>query len=118
MSDSGSSKHETRERQKMQRRRQKLEKQLSKMESHRFEELSEGEGKHKSKMEALKDIMGPKRIRSRLKKKKHQKLLHKILAIEDDRTAENLQEVENFKEILIKENLLPEHHNDYHTILR
>lgn len=112
---------EEKERLRRERKKLKLQRALSKLEAEERGELSteqsDSDGSHKP----MRRTSTLKKIRTTMKRKKHQKLeklLEKITAIEDHRSEEEQVAVREFREILVAEGLLPQRHDNYHTLLR
>jgi hypothetical protein len=82
---------------------------------------TDDEKKGKSKMGALKAIaINSRKFRDSLKRRrrKQQHGSDSLLQIKDIRVAQEQKAVDEFRQMLEAENLLPAKHDDYHDLLR
>ncbi|XP_002971139.2 phosphatidylinositol/phosphatidylcholine transfer protein SFH6 isoform X1 [Selaginella moellendorffii] len=79
-----------------------------------FEKDSEEDRKGKNKIASFKAIIASKKLRSSFRRKRRRKRS----LIEDVWDAEEQKAVDAFRQVLLAENLLPDRHDDYHTLLR
>uniref|UniRef100_A0A804QU19 CRAL-TRIO domain-containing protein n=1 Tax=Zea mays TaxID=4577 RepID=A0A804QU19_MAIZE len=82
------------------------------------EENSEGERKPKKDSFKKRAVTTGYRFRHSLRRKSKTKNDNHIASIEDIRDVQELEIVERFRQCLLDDGLLPEHHDDYHTMLR
>ncbi|PWZ34728.1 Phosphatidylinositol/phosphatidylcholine transfer protein SFH6 [Zea mays] len=82
------------------------------------EENSEGEMKPKRVSFKKRAVTVGYKFRHSLWRKSKMKNDNHVASIEDIRDGQELEIVERFRECLIDEGLLPEHHDDYHMMLR
>ncbi|KAH7435860.1 hypothetical protein KP509_06G082100 [Ceratopteris richardii] len=77
------------------------------------------ERKGKRKMGTLRSMITSQRLRNTLRRRarKSRSLLH-FFAIQDIRDEQDQRFVETFRQVLVRENLLPKRHDDYHMLLR
>lgn len=82
------------------------------------EEHSEGERKVKRGSFKKRAITAGHKFRHSLRRKSRTKSGNHVVSIEDIRDDQELEIVERFRHCLLDEGLLPERHDDYHTMLR
>ncbi|WVZ69139.1 hypothetical protein U9M48_017975 [Paspalum notatum var. saurae] len=82
------------------------------------EENSEGERKAKRGYFKKRAITAGNKFRHSLRRKSKSKGDDHVVAIEDTRDFRELEIVKRFRRCLLDEGLLPERHDDYHTMLR
>ncbi|KAG0539076.1 hypothetical protein BDA96_03G291500 [Sorghum bicolor] len=82
------------------------------------EENSEGERKPKKGSLKKRAATAGYKFRHSLRRKSKTKDDNHVASIEDIRDVQELETVERFRQCLLDEGLLPEHHDDYHTMLR
>ncbi|XP_020406087.1 phosphatidylinositol/phosphatidylcholine transfer protein SFH6 isoform X4 [Zea mays] len=82
------------------------------------EENSEGEMKPKRVSFKKRAVTVGYKFRHSLWRKSKMKNDNHVASIDDIRDGQELEIVERFRECLIDEGLLPEHHDDYHMMLR
>jgi hypothetical protein len=82
------------------------------------EENSEGERKPKKGSLKKRAVNAGYKFRHSLRRKSKTKNDNHVASIEDIRDVQELETVERFRQCLLDEGLLPEHHDDYHTMLR
>jgi hypothetical protein len=82
------------------------------------EENSEGERKVKRGTFKKRAINAGHKFRHSLRRKSRTKSGNHVVSIEDIRDVQELEIVERFRRCLLDEGLLPERHDDYHTMLR
>ncbi|OEL29670.1 Phosphatidylinositol/phosphatidylcholine transfer protein SFH6, partial [Dichanthelium oligosanthes] len=82
------------------------------------EENSEGEKKVKRGSFKKRAITAGNKFRHSLRRKGRTKSGNHVVSIEDIRDVQELETVERFRRCLLDEGLLPERHDDYHTMLR
>ncbi|CAD6230158.1 unnamed protein product [Miscanthus lutarioriparius] len=82
------------------------------------EENSEGERKPKKGSFKKRAATAGYKFRHSLRRKSKTKNDNHVASIEDIRDVQELEIVERFRQCLLDEGLLPEHHDDYHTMLR
>ncbi|BBN03633.1 phosphatidylinositol/phosphatidylcholine transfer protein [Marchantia polymorpha subsp. ruderalis] len=73
---------------------------------------------NKSKMGAFKTIVAATKFRANLKRRKGRQSRSSSLQIHDDRDEEEQRAVDDFRNLLLSENLLPARHDDYYLLLR
>lgn len=80
---------------------------------------TDDERKGKRKMATLRAMINSQKLRNsfRRRARKSHSLVH-FFAIEDIRDEQEQRFVEAFRQVLLRENLLPKRHDDYHTLLR
>ncbi|KAL2645380.1 hypothetical protein R1flu_012967 [Riccia fluitans] len=83
-------------------------------ESDRLDSENE-KGSHKTKLGAFKTIVAATKFRANLKRRKSRSI---SLQIHDDRDEEEQRAVDDFRNLLSSENLLPARHDDYYWLLR
>nr|CAB3474002.1 unnamed protein product [Digitaria exilis] len=81
-------------------------------------ENSEGERKVKRSTFKKRAITAGNKFRHSLRRKSRTKSGNHVVSIEDIRDDQELEIVERFRRCLLDEGLLPERHDDYHTLLR
>ncbi|CAO2178618.1 unnamed protein product [Urochloa humidicola] len=82
------------------------------------EEDSEGERKVKRGSFKKRAITAGHKFRHSLRRKSRTRSGNHAFSIEDIRDVQELETVERFRRCLLDEGLLPERHDDYHTMLR
>ncbi|RCV26935.1 hypothetical protein SETIT_5G285500v2 [Setaria italica] len=82
------------------------------------EENSEGERRVKRGSFKKRAITAGYKFRHSLRRKSRTKSGNHVVSIEDIRDVQELETVERFRRCLLDEGLLPERHDDYHTMLR
>lgn len=82
------------------------------------EENSEGERKVRRGTFKKRAINAGHKFRHSLRRKSRTKSGNHVVSIEDIRDVQELEIVERFRRCLLDEGLLPERHDDYHTMLR
>ncbi|CAO2197956.1 unnamed protein product [Urochloa humidicola] len=82
------------------------------------EEDSEGERKVKRGSFKKRAITAGHKFRHSLRRKSRTRSGNSAVSIEDIRDVQELETVERFRRCLLEEGLLPERHDDYHTMLR
>ncbi|KAH7290071.1 hypothetical protein KP509_30G030800 [Ceratopteris richardii] len=82
------------------------------------ERITDDERKCKTKMGALKAMAMVKSQKLRNSLKRRRRRSGHVLAIKDIRDEKEQIAVEEFRQVLISENLLPGRHDDYHMLLR
>lgn len=82
------------------------------------EENSEGERRVKRGSFKKRAITAGCKFRHSLRRKSRTKSGNHVVSIEDIRDVQELETVERFRQCLLDEGLLPERHDDYHTMLR
>jgi len=82
------------------------------------EENSEGERKVRRGTFKKRAINAGHKFRHSLRRKSRTKSGNHVVSIEDVRDVQELEIVERFRRCLLDEGLLPERHDDYHTMLR
>lgn len=70
----------------------------------------------RTKMGALKAMIGSKKFRNSLKRNRRRK--GRSVSIEDIRDEDEQRDVDAFRQELVSDNLLPAKHDDYHLLLR
>lgn len=69
-------------------------------------------------MGAFKTIVAATKFRANLKRRKGRQSRSSSLQIHDDRDEEEQRAVDDFRNLLLSENLLPARHDDYYLLLR
>ncbi|TVU35405.1 hypothetical protein EJB05_17292 [Eragrostis curvula] len=82
------------------------------------EDNSEGERKAKRGSFKKRAVTAGNKFRHSLRRKRKTRSDNHAFPIEDIRDAQELENVERFRRCLVAEGLLPERHDDYHTMLR
>jgi hypothetical protein len=82
------------------------------------EDNSEGERKAKRASFKKRAVTAGNKFRHSLRRRRKTRSENHAFPIEDVRDAQELETVERFRRCLLADGLLPECHDDYHTMLR